>query len=289
MTERSQGAPDPAELSTPGRPSPSTPATGSVVAFPALAGDLGGVRRTDALIDALAARGPVGSDDPAARLLRALIRDVDELAPVRHAHAPAPAPAPEEAPEPAPGDPGDGDRPVPPAGPRRRGSRTIVALGVAGAVLATGGVAAAGGGTGGPPASQRAMGPSEQKIPRAPEPVESVTTLLPRAAPPARPVPAAEPAARPRPRAAEDGPDREARRTPEQVKERIAQIAEHGTRPRRPGTGPGQGRDAEGWWARPRPAGYGAGHARVPRGLDGVRERVQRRLKPPYRDLGDRF
>ncbi|MEW2355157.1 anti-sigma-D factor RsdA [Spirillospora sp. NPDC029432] len=285
MTERSQGAPDPAELSTPGPPTP-----GTVVAFPAMAGDLGGVRRTDALIDALAARRAVGSDDPAARMLRALIRDVDELAPARHAPAPGPAQAPEDAPEPAPADPGDGDRspvpPAPPAGPRRRGSRTIVALGVAGAVLASGGVAAAGGGESGPPAPQRAMGPAEEKIPNAPEPVEAATTLLPRAASPLRTVPAADPVpARPRARAEDDGPDREARRTPEHVKKRIAQIAEHGTRPRRPGTGSWPGPGVEGWGTRPRLEGK----ARVPRGLDGVRERVQRRLKPPYRDLGDRF
>ncbi len=88
--------------------------------------DLAAVRRTDALIEALAARCAPGSaarpaddPDPAVRLLRALITDVDE----------------QTAP-PAPSGPG----------PRRRGPRTIVALGVAGAVLASTGVAAAGSG-----------------------------------------------------------------------------------------------------------------------------------------------
>ncbi|RSN71559.1 hypothetical protein DMH08_02030 [Actinomadura sp. WAC 06369] len=85
------------------------------------------MRRTDAIIDAMAARRAAGSadraappdeTDPAVRLLTALISDVEEPAP------------------PVPAGPG----------PRRRGPRTIVALGVAGAVLASTGVAAAGGG-----------------------------------------------------------------------------------------------------------------------------------------------
>ncbi|GLW65677.1 hypothetical protein Arub01_39210 [Actinomadura rubrobrunea] len=64
----------------------------------------------------------VGAEsDPAVRLLRALVADVGDQGPDRQ-------PGPE-----------------PPPGPRRRGRRTIVALGVAGAVLASGGVAAAGG------------------------------------------------------------------------------------------------------------------------------------------------
>ncbi|MFV2175304.1 hypothetical protein [Actinomadura sp. LOL_011] len=85
------------------------------------------MRRTDAIIDAMAARPVAGSADraaapddadPAVRLLTALISDVEEPAP------------------PVPAGPG----------PRRRGPRTIVALGVAGAVLASTGVAAAGSG-----------------------------------------------------------------------------------------------------------------------------------------------
>ncbi|MBB4778158.1 hypothetical protein [Actinomadura livida] len=134
-----RGAPDPAEPSNPGE----TRASGS---GPPGTADLGAVRRTDAVIDSLAARRAAGSaagsaarphpgtetgrprqaeeSDPAVRLLRALIDDVD--------------------------DPGCGSEAAPPPpppsgpGPRRRGPRTIVALGVAGAVLASTGVAAAG-------------------------------------------------------------------------------------------------------------------------------------------------
>jgi hypothetical protein len=105
-----------------------------------LARDIHAVRRTDALIDALGGRRSSGSDlrlshDPALGLLQALLKDVNEPSAAR---PPAAGGTPG-------GAPGDGDRPPgPPRGPRRRGSRTIVALGVAGAVLATTGVAAAG-------------------------------------------------------------------------------------------------------------------------------------------------
>ncbi|GLZ12255.1 hypothetical protein Acsp04_24900 [Actinomadura sp. NBRC 104425] len=150
MTERRTGAPEPVEPSRRG----DAPASG------ALTGDLSAVRRTDAVFEALArhaasfapAAEPAASafepgaprdesgtpgdaeaelderlraagaeSDPAVRLLRALVADVAEPGPGRR-------PGPE-----------------PPSGPRRRGRRTIVALGVAGAVLASGGVAAAGG------------------------------------------------------------------------------------------------------------------------------------------------
>ncbi|QFG23966.1 hypothetical protein [Actinomadura sp. WMMB 499] len=116
MTERSPGAPNPAE---PARPH-DVPAAGHGPSAPT---DLSAVRRTDAIIDAMAARRAAGSaepgdPDPAVRLLNALISDIEEPAP------------------PVPAGPG----------PRRRGPRTIVALGVAGAVLASTGVAAAGSG-----------------------------------------------------------------------------------------------------------------------------------------------
>ncbi|GAA4236816.1 hypothetical protein GCM10022254_47330 [Actinomadura meridiana] len=157
MTERGpftgmRGAPGPAEPSSTGDP-PAT-ATGPQQ-IPGLPADLGAVRRTDAIIDSLSARRAAGTaarsttgaetgaegcaegcrprqadePDPAVRLLRALITDVDEAPEAGADTTPAP-PSP-----PAPG-----------SGPRRRGPRTIVALGVAGAVLASTGVAAAGDG-----------------------------------------------------------------------------------------------------------------------------------------------
>ncbi|WP_067454515.1 hypothetical protein [Actinomadura macra] len=152
MTERSPGAPDPVESSHSG----DAPAPGArAPAVPTA--DLSAVRRTDAIIEALAERhatgsegsvppenltgsenpeNPAGSESPAAleggdtivRLLRALVTDVDE-----------PARDTRDAPEPAPP-----SGPGPGTGPRRRGPRTIVALGVAGAMLASTGVAAAG-------------------------------------------------------------------------------------------------------------------------------------------------
>ncbi|MFD0685568.1 hypothetical protein [Actinomadura fibrosa] len=168
MTERRPGAPDPAEPPhSGGRPSPEAPPHPPAVAQFA---DLGAVRRTDAIFQALAERRaaasaaapdpgrapaaeqrpagqspagpclgeqclgepcsaeqrPAEETDPAVRLLRALVTDVDDPAPGRDA-PPEPGPAPSG------------------PGTRRRGPRTIVALGVAGAVLASTGVAAAGG------------------------------------------------------------------------------------------------------------------------------------------------
>ncbi|MCP2335564.1 hypothetical protein [Actinomadura rupiterrae] len=156
MTDRSRGAPDPSESA--GREAPARSA------------DLPALYRTDALIEALAARAVAGSPpppaphlphlpaDPALGLLGALIADVDEgltrpSAPVRprlqgeaDAHRSADM---DLLPADVPPDHRDGDADVPQqqgGGPSRRGPRTIVALGVAGAVLATTGVAAAGGG-----------------------------------------------------------------------------------------------------------------------------------------------
>ncbi|TYK47318.1 hypothetical protein [Actinomadura decatromicini] len=77
--------------------------------------------------------------DPAVRLLRALIIDVDD-----QGSESEPAPPP-------PSGPG--------TGPRRRGPRTIVALGVAGAVLAGSGVAAAGGAAADHPAASSSQAP----------------------------------------------------------------------------------------------------------------------------------
>ncbi|MQY07550.1 hypothetical protein [Actinomadura macrotermitis] len=114
MTGRSPGAPDPAEPSH----------SGDAPAEPPTDPDL--LRRTDAIIEALAARSAAteaDEGDPAVQALRALLDDVDEPGGLRLI-------------------PGG----VPGAPKSRRGRRTIVALGIVGAVLATTGVAAAGSG-----------------------------------------------------------------------------------------------------------------------------------------------
>ena len=175
--------------------------------------DLAAVRRTDAIIESLAARGGAGSAgrslpgaetgrplqaedaDPAVRLLCALIDDVD--------------------------DPGTGDTgPAPPSGPgpgpRRRGPRTIVALGVAGAVLASGGVAAAGGDAdrssrAAAPAPRSTAGGAEEAAKAARADTDAGTYVPPRARGGARRAP--EPgrsAPKPQPPRPEKAKDREA-------------------------------------------------------------------------------
>lgn len=138
MTERSLGAPDPV----------GDPPGGEETQQPAgTFWNLAAIRRSDDLVEALAARGPLpdtdpvdgvdapDGEDPAARLLRALIADVDAGAPElpsRRADAEPSSTAGEES---------------EPGGPRR-GPRTIVALGIVGPLLTgllTTGVAAAGG------------------------------------------------------------------------------------------------------------------------------------------------
>ncbi|MER6811819.1 hypothetical protein ABT299_21340 [Spirillospora sp. NPDC000708] len=252
MTERSPGAPDPVGPSNSG----GTREPGSRPPAPAvtLLADLGAVRRTDALIDALAARraagstgrpaadraagekraagecaraadGDEGSADPAVRLLRALIADVDDQDPGRDASGPS---------DPGPGTP----PPAPGPGPRRRGPRTIVALGVAGAVLASTGVAAAGGGiteraAASPPAGAGVSGPAEPRArdtdagthaapgTSSPAPAPAPTTVPPLPAAPARPG-AKAPAA-----------DDPGRRDYERMKRRLEQIIRDAERPRR--------------------------------------------------------
>lgn len=193
MTERGPltgigGAPNPAEPSHSGDAPAPAPAHARAPAGPPAA-DLAAVRRTDALIESLAARRPpvtaaaphpappacAGDDpDPAVRLLHALIIDVDE-----QSADPAP-PAP-----PAPSGPG----------PRRRGSRTIVALGVAGAVLASTGVAAAGGGadrsTGAAPAPRASEHAAPAAMPAAGD-ADAATRARPQE-PSAAPAPVPEP------------------------------------------------------------------------------------------------
>ena len=91
--------------------------------------DIGAVNRSGELFDALATRRFADTgDDPAARLLAALVADVDMGAP----------------PLPSPARLGYGK-----SGSRRRVVRTVFTLGVTAAVLTTAGAAAAGGGGGG--------------------------------------------------------------------------------------------------------------------------------------------
>ncbi|WP_026314086.1 hypothetical protein [Actinomadura flavalba] len=198
MTERSPSAPDPA--AHPGSP----PAGRAVVPWPEHDpdSDSAELRRTDALLDALAARSAAGSDalpaaDPAVTLLRALVADVAEIAPVPD------EPAAE-----------------PPRG-RRRGSRTIVALGVLSTVLGGSGVAAARDGLlPAPPPAAVAEAPAPAPVPAENAPgslLPSPGPSVPRApsprppAPSARPVawtpPPATPSARPRPPRETAGPD----------------------------------------------------------------------------------
>ncbi|MBO2452217.1 hypothetical protein J4573_34365 [Actinomadura barringtoniae] len=224
--EHGHETPDPAE--------PSTPDSRAGTA------DLSAVRRTDAIFDALAARrvaasepsgstDPIGSTDPdhvlplvpapepktgalgapesasgdpAVRLLRALIADVDETPATTAVTAPetsaAPAVAIAQAASAARRGDGDADAdgdapaeagatPSTAGGGRRRGSRTIVALGVAGAVLASTGVAAAGGGI-----AEHRSAPAPDK-PGLSEDARSTAPAEPKKQPDPAPAPVARP------------------------------------------------------------------------------------------------
>lgn len=312
MTERSPGAPDPVGPSNSG----GTREPGSRPPAPAvtLLADLGAVRRTDALIDALAARRAAGSTartaadrtagervsgeraptervsaerapgeraraaadgdecaaDPAVRLLRALIADVDDQDPGRDASGPS---------DPGPGTP----PPAPGPGPRRRGPRTIVALGVAGAVLASTGVAAAGGGiteraAASPPAGAGVSGPAE---PRAKD-TDAGTHAAPSTSSPA-PAPAPTtvptlPAAPARPGAKAPGPGDPGRRDYERMKRRLEQIIRDAERPRRPAS---RRPDAPRSAPAIRPALPQMPSDDEPRRtIDDIRRRTQQRLSP---------
>ncbi|HEU5027257.1 MAG TPA: hypothetical protein VFV01_20225 [Spirillospora sp.] len=261
MTERSPGAPDPVGPSNSG----ATREPGSRPPAPAvtLLADLGAVRRTDAIIDALAARraagsttrpapdrpvadraaadrpglaadrsaaaaagecargadGDEGAADPAVRLLRALIADVDDQDAGRDAAG---------QPDPGPGTPPSAPGP----GPRRRGPRTIVALGVAGAVLASTGVAAAGSGiteraAASPPADAGVSGPAE---PRAKD-TDAGTHAAPRTSPVAPAVPAPVPG---RPAAKTPATEDPGRQDYDRIKRRLEQLIRDADRPHRP-------------------------------------------------------
>ncbi|MFA1549093.1 hypothetical protein [Actinomadura chokoriensis] len=169
-----------------GAPNPAGPShSGDAPAPAARPADLAAVRRTDALVEALAARRlpgaarPADDPDPAVRLLRALITDVDD-----QADEPAP---------PAPSGPGS----------RRRGPRTIVALGVAGAVLASTGVAAAGGG--GVDRSSAAPVQRSSGAPGTPAASDVDAATHDRALPPARPGPGTSTARKPSRDRGDDG------------------------------------------------------------------------------------
>ncbi|SEG33966.1 hypothetical protein SAMN04489712_104477 [Thermomonospora echinospora] len=167
MTERSGGAPDPADSPAGGGDA------GTAQPAPAF-WNLAAVRRSDAVVEALATRRALPADpadgagiadlldpaaaagpadlagwqnDPAARLLRALIADVDAGAPEPLDHRRSCRPPEQHVPpgrHPRAGGPDDEPGP---GGGQRRGSRVIVLLGVVGplltGVLATTGVAAA--------------------------------------------------------------------------------------------------------------------------------------------------
>ncbi|MGI5323485.1 hypothetical protein [Actinomadura nitritigenes] len=290
MTERSPGAPDPVGPSNSG----GTREPGSRPPAPAvtLLADLGAVRRTDALIDALAARraagstgrpsadraagecaraadGDEGSSDPAVRLLRALIADVDDQGPGRDASASGPS-------DPGPGTP----PPAPGPGPRRRGPRTIVALGVAGAVLASTGVAAAGSGiteraAASPPAGAGVSGPAE---PRAKD-TDVGTHAVPSISSPApAPGPATAPAVPARPAVKAPATDDPGRRDYDRMKRRLEQIIRDAERPHRPGARrPDTPRSAPAI----RPALPQIPSDDEPRRtIDDIRRRTQQRLSP---------
>ncbi|MBO2463010.1 hypothetical protein [Actinomadura violacea] len=257
MTERSPGAPDPVGPSNSG----GTREPGSRPPAPAvtLLADLGAVRRTDAIIDALAARraaastarpaterpaadrpgterpavgrgageraraaddGDEAAADPAVRLLRALIADVDDQDAGRDAAGPA---------EPGPRTPPTAPGP----GPRRRGPRTIVALGVAGAVLASTGVAAAGSGiteraAASPPAGTGVSGPAE---PHAKDTAEG-TRPVPRTASPAPASPPSAPAPD-RPAAKAPAAEDPGRQDYDRIKRHLEHLLRTPDRPRR--------------------------------------------------------
>lgn len=128
--------------------------------------DLVAVRRCDRAFDALAARRVARCDDPALRLLAALVRDVDDGLPANGATfgKPNEPNAPDWDATPVPGEVGYGRR----RRGRRVGARAALAAGVAVAALTTTGVAAAKIGTF--EAAGRALGISESTESTSPAP-----------------------------------------------------------------------------------------------------------------------
>lgn len=287
MTERGRpGDPDPAEPSNSGD-SHAPAARPQTFGLPA---DLSAVRRTDAIIESLAARRAAGSvagsvarptagpdggrartsddPDPAVRLLRALITDVDDQGPGCDAGPESNPPCPPGPPAPpAPSGPGSGGR--------RRGSRTIVALGVAGAVLASTGVAAAGGGVAG--RSSASPAPSTAAVPDdADEPAGADTDPVShdRLLPPVRPAPVPDPPATRKPSGDPDDDDPGRARPPRR------HVFPHQPPLRRPDVPAVVNRPAAGRDDR-------SGDGDLRRHLDGLRKRAERRAgqhRNPYAD-----
>ncbi|GAA2634032.1 hypothetical protein SMC26_15015 [Actinomadura fulvescens] len=266
MTERSHGAPDPVEPSMSGAP----PVPGSPTPVPPPETDLTAVRRTDALFDDLAARrtaasetaAPSGSSgervsgDPAVRLLHALVADID-------------ADADTDDPGVTPGknaDEGGGADPSAP-GARRRGSRTFVALGVVGVVLAGTGVAAAGGDL----TPRSAPAPETPKVTEEPR----VDRLEPRSRPTA---PSATPGAKGPAPAPVQGRPGARKPEPDQVRRQIEDLKgklEDLLPPKSRGQGPGD-------WPFQSPR-RGGDDDDAQRKLDDIRKQAQKRLDR-YRD-----
>ncbi|GAA1552981.1 hypothetical protein GCM10009678_39930 [Actinomadura kijaniata] len=270
MTERSTGVPDRAG---------AEPA-------PAPLADPAAVRRTDALVEALAGRRvrAAALPDPALRLLGALVADVDDPT-LRGVPGLRGVPAPEDPDERPPAGPEEpaGTDPARPGGaepgPRRRGHRTIVALGVAGAVLAGTGVAAAGSGTAGAPAPPRAAEAGPRELPGPAGPSSSRARL--RRVPPPDQTPPQAPAARP-PVAGDERPDRAARPRPDAPVREDLEDLEGRVKDMPPGRPPARN-GRSGWRPeqqvdRPQPAGQRERAEEVQRRLEEIRRRAERRL-----------
>ncbi|MEU5883670.1 hypothetical protein [Spirillospora sp. NPDC047279] len=308
MTERSRGAPDPAEPSV----TDAAPAPGNVTQ----AGDLNAVRRTDATFDALAPRRaalssaaeaaadditaagaalpPGMAADPAVQLLRALVADVNagaapgldlgEQAAGDSLDQDAPCGGQDDAEVAAGAGAGVGtgfdagitagvtagvtaDAGVEAAscGARRRAPRTILALGVAGVVLASTGVAAAGGGLG---ADRPSSAPVKPGVSGETHQAEADDTKSG----------GPEPSGSPAPRKAAPAPGRPAVRDPapdpirqlEDLKDRLDGLLPTSRPPR-------QGRPPTTWPAQ-RPESGDDGQAEAQRRIDEIRRQAQSRI-----------
>ncbi|MFG2002651.1 hypothetical protein ACGFNU_26180 [Spirillospora sp. NPDC048911] len=280
MTERSHGAPDPAEPSTSGAaPVPGSPAPGA---------DLGAVRRTDALFDELAARriaafeavspssapGDRASGDPAVRLLHALVADVDAGLGIGPATGPdaLPGKAADQATDEEAEAQAQAQADQAAAGTRRRGSRTFVALGVVGVVLAGTGVAAAGGES----AGHAAPAPKTPKVSEEPH-ADRLTPKSRQTAPDGPPAttPGTRPGVPVQVRPAGKGPDPDpVRKQIEDIKGKLEDLLP--PRPRRQNPGD---------WPFREPKADDGDDTR--RKLDDIRRQAQKRLDR-YRDRRDR-